>query len=46
MCRNAQQYNEEASLIYADSIVLERVYHTARRQAEQQLALPPANDNG
>ncbi|XP_043204672.1 transcription activator BRG1-like isoform X1 [Amphibalanus amphitrite] len=44
MCKNAQQYNEESSLIYEDSIVLERVYHSARRQADQYLAQPPSAD--
>ena len=46
MCKNAQQYNEEASLIYEDSIVLERVYQTARRQADQFLAQPPGTEAG
>ena len=46
MCKNAQQYNEESSLIYEDSLVLERVYHNARRHVDQWLAQPPANDTG
>ncbi|XP_047104196.1 ATP-dependent helicase brm-like [Schistocerca piceifrons] len=34
MCRNAQKYNEEGSLIYEDSIVLERVFTVARQRME------------
>ncbi|XP_037087593.1 ATP-dependent helicase brm-like [Pollicipes pollicipes] len=45
MCKNAQQYNEETSLIYEDSIVLERVWAAARRQTELQLAAAPDNEN-
>lgn len=32
MCRNAQEYNVEGSLIYQDSEVLEMVYKEAKRQ--------------
>ncbi|XP_069692754.1 ATP-dependent helicase brm-like isoform X2 [Periplaneta americana] len=35
MCRNAQKYNEEASLIHEDSIVLETVFANARARLEQ-----------
>ena len=35
MCRNAQRYNEEASLIHEDSIVLETVFANARVRLEQ-----------
>ena len=35
MCRNAQKYNEEASLIHEDSIVLETVFANARVRLEQ-----------
>ena len=35
MCRNAQKYNEELSLIYEDSIVLEKVFVNARARLEQ-----------
>jgi SWI/SNF-related matrix-associated actin-dependent regulator of chromatin subfamily A protein 2/4 len=35
MCRNAQKYNEEASLIHEDSIVLETVFANARIRLEQ-----------
>ncbi|CAG0887655.1 unnamed protein product [Cyprideis torosa] len=34
MCRNAQLYNEENSLIYSDSIVLQSVFQRAREQVE------------
>jgi Ran GTPase-activating protein (RanGAP) involved in mRNA processing and transport len=37
MCRNAQKYNEEASLIHEDSIVLETVFANARVRLEQDL---------
>jgi SWI/SNF-related matrix-associated actin-dependent regulator of chromatin subfamily A member 2/4 len=30
LCKNAQTYNVESSLIYEDSIVLNRVFQTAR----------------
>lgn len=35
LCKNAQTYNEEASLIYEDSIVLESVFSNARQKVEQ-----------
>ncbi|PSN44969.1 hypothetical protein C0J52_05485 [Blattella germanica] len=35
MCRNAQKYNEELSLIHEDSIVLEKVFLNARTRLEQ-----------
>jgi hypothetical protein len=35
MCHNAQKYNEEASLIHEDSIVLETVFANARVRLEQ-----------
>ncbi|KAJ9588656.1 hypothetical protein L9F63_018045, partial [Diploptera punctata] len=35
MCRNAQKYNEELSLIHEDSIVLEKVFVNARARLEQ-----------
>jgi len=34
MCKNAQLYNEEASLIYEDSIVLQSVFTNARQRLE------------
>lgn len=35
MCKNAQIYNEEASLIHEDSIVLQSVFTNARQRMEQ-----------
>ena len=35
MCTNTQKYNEEGSLIYEDSIVLESVFQSARERLEQ-----------
>lgn len=34
LCQNAQTYNEEASLIYEDSIVLQSVFTNARLRLE------------
>lgn len=36
MCKNAQIYNEEASLIHEDSIVLQSVFTNARQRLEQE----------
>ncbi|KAG8224506.1 hypothetical protein J437_LFUL004989 [Ladona fulva] len=38
LCRNAQVYNEEASLIHEDSIVLHSVFSNARQRMETELA--------
>ena len=47
MCKNAQAYNEEASLIHEDSIVLERVFTNARAKVEAELeAQSEPADNG
>ena len=47
MCKNAQAYNEEASLIHEDSIVLERVFANARAKVEAELeAQSEPADNG
>ncbi|KAL1138772.1 hypothetical protein AAG570_008834 [Ranatra chinensis] len=35
LCKNAQLYNEEASLIHEDSIVLQSVFTNARQRIEQ-----------
>lgn len=35
LCQNAQIYNEEASLIYEDSIVLQSVFSNAKQKIEQ-----------
>ena len=34
LCKNAQKYNEEESLIYRDSVALEKVFHDARNDVE------------
>lgn len=36
LCINAQTYNEEASLIHEDSIVLQSVFSNARQRLEQE----------
>ena len=35
MCKNTQQYNEDGSLIFEDSIVLQSVVSNARERIEQ-----------
>ena len=35
MCKNTQQYNEDGSLIFEDSIVLQSVFTNARERIEQ-----------
>jgi len=35
LCKNAQLYNEETSLIYADSVALEGVFTSTRQKVEQ-----------
>lgn len=37
LCKNAQLYNEEASLIHEDSIVLEKVFTNARARVESEM---------
>jgi len=36
LCVNAQTYNEEASLIHEDSIVLQSVFSNARQRLEHE----------
>merc|ERR1711862_289326 len=36
MCKNTQQYNEDGSLIFEDSIVLQSVFTNARERIEQE----------
>lgn len=36
LCKNAQMYNEEASLIHEDSIVLQSVFTNARQRLSQE----------
>ncbi|XP_021950482.1 ATP-dependent helicase brm isoform X2 [Folsomia candida] len=37
LCQNAQQYNEDTSLIFSDSIVLQSVFLNARQRIEQEI---------
>lgn len=41
MCQNAQIYNEEASVIHEDSIVLQSVFSSAKQKIE---ATPESDD--
>ena len=36
MCQNTQKYNEDGSLIYEDSIVLQSVFTSARERLEEE----------
>merc|ERR1719499_2826414 len=36
LCKNTQQYNEDGSLIFEDSIVLQSVFTNARERIEQE----------
>lgn len=38
LCKNAQVYNEEASLIHENSIILQRVFTSARQRFEAEVA--------
>ena len=38
MCSNTQKYNEDGSLIYEDSVVLQHVFTSARRKLEEEAA--------
>merc|ERR1712112_443359 len=40
LCTNTQQYNEDGSLIFEDSIVLQSVFTNARERLEQELDEP------
>ncbi|XP_071859810.1 ATP-dependent helicase brm-like [Bombus fervidus] len=44
LCKNAQIYNEEASLIYEDSIVLQSVFMDARQRIEEEGNISDIND--
>jgi len=46
LCRNAQTYNEEASLIYEDSIVLYSVFTSAKQRLEQDEQSNKVDDEG
>merc|ERR1712218_431229 len=44
MCKNTQQYNEDGSLIFEDSIVLQSVFTNARERIEQEPDEPDDDD--
>ncbi|EEB10148.1 conserved hypothetical protein [Pediculus humanus corporis] len=46
MCKNAQIYNEEPSLIHEDSIVLQSVFTNARQRLEQDAETDEDKDGG
>ncbi|KAK8725983.1 hypothetical protein OTU49_010589, partial [Cherax quadricarinatus] len=37
LCRNAQEYNEESSIIYEDSVVMQSVFVNARERVEAEV---------
>merc|ERR1719245_2736465 len=45
MCKNTQQYNEDGSLIFEDSIVLQSVFTNARERIEQEPDEPDNDDD-
>ncbi|XP_014258775.1 ATP-dependent helicase brm isoform X2 [Cimex lectularius] len=45
LCKNAQTYNEEASLIHEDSIVLQSVFTNARQRIEQDSNISDDEDS-
>lgn len=46
LCKNAQIYNEEASLIHEDSIVLQSVFTNARQRIEEEGNNSDMDDKG
>lgn len=46
LCKNAQIYNEEASLIHEDSIVLQSVFTNARQRLEEEGNISDGDDKG
>lgn len=46
LCKNAQVYNEEASLIHEDSIVLQSVFTNARQRIEEEGNNSDIDDKG
>jgi SWI/SNF-related matrix-associated actin-dependent regulator of chromatin subfamily A protein 2/4 len=46
LCKNAQIYNEEASLIHEDSIVLQSVFTNARQRLEEEGNNSDGDDKG
>merc|ERR1712130_72309 len=46
LCKNTQHYNEDGSLIFEDSIVLQSVFTNARERIEQEVDEPePVDDD-
>merc|ERR1712024_380333 len=45
MCKNTQQYNEDGSLIFEHSIVLQSVFTNARERIEQEPDEPDNEDD-
>jgi len=45
LCKNTQQYNEDGSLIFEDSIVLQSVFTNARERLEQEPDDPEDEDS-
>merc|ERR1712183_1049672 len=45
LCKNTQQYNEDGSLIFEDSIVLQSVFTNARERIEQEPDEPDDDDD-
>merc|ERR1712003_196046 len=45
MCKNTQQYNEDGSLIFEDSIVLQSVFTNARERLEAEPDEPEEEDS-
>merc|ERR1712241_1173735 len=45
LCKNTQQYNEDGSLIFEDSIVLQSVFTNARERIEQEPDEPDEDSN-
>lgn len=50
LCKNAQNYNEETSLIYEDSVVLQSIFTSARQRVEAEpdepIPVEDASNNG
>merc|ERR1712173_354116 len=45
LCKNTQQYNEDGSLIFEDSIVLQSVFTNARERLEQEPDEPEEDES-
>lgn len=46
LCKNAQIYNEEVSLIYEDSVTLQSVFVSARQHVENEDDNSDMDDKG